>query len=324
MPDQATKHRSSPRPAPKDTRVVGTSLTVSISDVLINSIVAFFTGSTVMLSQALQGLSDVTTTTLLYRGVKASKRKADSQHHFGYGRELFFWVIIAGLFMFFGTGMLSVYFGAQQIIQPTELLNIHVAIVVLIISLAANGYAFSLSLRRLYRHHIGSDTHWVKTLLRSSLIETKSTFLVDALGTTAAVAGIVSLGLFIITGDPRFDGVGALIIGLLMMTGALFIIADVRGLIIGRAVSKSTAAVIKQAACSVKSVQAVLDLRTTYIGSGQLLIIIEVHLDDHLDTDTIEQRSDAVKAAIQAKIPEAKLIQVEIETPDEELLHNQQ
>ncbi len=304
---------------PKDTRVVGTSLGVSVSDVLINAVVAFFTGSTVMLSQALQGLSDVTTTSLLYRGVKASKRKADSQHHFGYGRELFFWVIIAGLFMFFGTGMLSVYFGMQQIISPSELQYIPVAIAVLVISFIANGYAFSLSLRRLYRHHIGSDTHWLKTLLRSSLIETKSTFLVDALGTTAALAGLLSLGLFLLTGDARFDGIGALLIGLLMMTGALFIIADVRGLIIGRAVSRNTATVIKQAACSVQNVQDVLDLRTTYIGSGQLLIIIEVHLSNHLDTDTIEQRSDAIKTAIQAKIPEAKLIQVEIETPDEEL-----
>lgn len=303
----------------KDTLVVGTSLSVSISDVLINAVVALFTGSTVMLSQALQGLSDVTTTSLLYRGVKASKRKADSQHHFGYGRELFFWVIIAGLFMFFGTGMLSVYFGLQQIINPSELQHVPVAIVVLIISFIANGYAFSISLRRLYQHHIGSDMHWIKTLLRSSLIETKSTFLVDALGTAAAIAGLVSLGSFLLTGDARFDGVGALLIGLLMMTGALFIIADVRGLIIGRAVSRSTATTIKKAACSVQNVQDILDLRTTYIGSGQLLIIIEVHLSNHLDTDTIEQRSDAIKTAIQAKIPEAKLIQVEIETPDEEL-----
>lgn len=271
-----------------------------------------------MLSQALQGLSDVTTTSLLYRGVKVSKRKADSQHHFGYGRELFFWVIIAGLFMFFGTGMLSVYFGLQQIINPSELQYIPVAIGVLIVSLIANGYAFSLSLRRLYRHHIGSDTNWVKTLLRSSLIETKSTFLVDALGTAAAIAGLLSLGLFLLTGNARLDGVGALLIGLLMMTGALFIIADVRGLIIGRAVSRSTAATIKQAACSVQNVRDVLDLRTTYIGSGQLLIIIEVHLSDHLNNDTVEQRSDAIKTAIQAKIPEAKLIQVEIETPDDE------
>lgn len=101
-----------------DIRVVATSFLVSVSDVVFNFAVAFFTGSTVMLAQGLQGLSDLITGGILFMGVKRSHRMADKKYHFGYGREVFFWVILAGVLMFLGTGGLSVYFGWQQVINP--------------------------------------------------------------------------------------------------------------------------------------------------------------------------------------------------------------
>ena len=97
------------------------------------------------------------------------------------------------------------------------------------------------------------------------------------------------------------------------------IITDVKGLIVGRAVSREVAQKINVAALSVQHVERILDLRTTYIGSARLLIIIEVHLDDHLTTNEIELISDEIKSAIKLDVPHAHIIQVEIETPDEEL-----
>jgi cation diffusion facilitator family transporter len=307
----------SAKPLIKDTKVVGTSFFVSISDVLINAVVAAITGSVVMLSQALQGLSDLLTTGLLYRGVKVSKRKRDDKHHFGYGRELFFWVIIAGVFMFFGTGMLSVYFGLQQILNPQPLEEISIALVVLVVSLIANSYAFSLSVKRLKRSAPSSS--WVRHIRSSSMIETKSTFLVDFLGTLAAIVGLIAISSFIITGNSQFDGLGGLTIGILMMIGSVLIIADVKGLIVGRAVSRETAQKINVAALSVQHVERILDLRTTFIGSAKLLVIIEVHLDDRLTTDEIEVISDEIKSVIRRDVPQASIVQVEVETPDEEL-----
>lgn len=306
-----------PKPQLKDSTVVGTSFLVSISDVVINATMALITGSVVMLSQALQGSSDLLTTGLLYRGVKASRRQRDDKHHFGYGRELFFWVIIAGVFMFFGTGMLSLFFGARQFLNPQPLDDIELAMVVLVISFVANAYAFSLSVRRLKRY--AGVAHWWKKAATSSLIETKSTFLIDLLGTLAAVMGFIALGLFLVTGDARFDGLGGLSIGICMMIGSSLIILDVKGLIVGRAVSKDVAQQINIAALAVDHVERVLDLRTTYIGSDKLLIIIELHLRDALQTDDIERVSDIVKQQIKQAVPQATIIQVEVETPDEEL-----
>lgn len=301
-----------------DVRVVATSLLVSISDVTLNLTVAFFTGSTVMLAQALQGLSDLITGAILFVGVKRSHRMADADYHFGYGREVFFWVILAGVLMFLGTGGLSVYFGWQQVVSPNVIENVWLAFAMLIFGFSMNGYAFSLSFKRLKRLHHGVG--WWHQLVRSSVVETKATFLIDLLGTSAALIGIVSMSAYLLTGDAVFDGYGSIAIGLFMMLGATMLIRDARDLLVGRAVSPETVARINQSASSVDGVDSILDLRTMYIGSNKILVILEVHMKQDLITEQIEQVIDRVKQTVQNEVPEVHHIQVEVETPDHELI----
>jgi len=94
----------------------------------------------------------------------------------------------------------------------------------------------------------------------------------------------------------------------------------VRSLIVGRSVDDELAQTIIGIAESVDGVNDVLDLRTMYLGSGKLLIIIEVHLRDEFGTDDIEAIIDRVKHKVHQEIPEAQHIQVEVETPDSELI----
>lgn len=300
-----------------DLRVVATSFLVSISDVVLNFTVAFFTGSTVMLSQGLQGLSDLITGGILFIGVKRSKRKADQMYHFGYGREVFFWVLMAGILMFLGTGGLSVYFGWQQFTDPGPVENIWLAFVMLVFGLCTNSYAFSLSLRRL--HKLRPGVSWWHQLLSSSVVETKATFLIDLLGASAALLGLIALATYVVTGNPSFDGLGSLAIGISMMLVASLLIRDVRDLIIGKAVEPEVIERIIGAAQSVHSVKSVLDIRTMYLGSEKILVILEVHVRDGLETDEIEMIIDNVKEVVQQNVPEAHHIQVEVETPDREI-----
>jgi cation diffusion facilitator family transporter len=299
-----------------DVRVVATSFSVSIIDVVFNFVVAIFTGSTVMLAQALQGMSDLITGGILYFGVKRSKRKATSLYQFGYGREVFFWVLMAGILMFIGTGGLSFYFGWQQFTNPHPIENVGLAFAMLLIGITANAYALSLSVHRLKYLYKGFS--WWHQLRHSSAAETKATFLIDILGTSSAIFGFVALVVFVLTNNPQFDGLGSMVIGLSMMAMSLLLLRDVRDLIVGRAVEPHIAERIIGAAQSVKGVQAILDLRTMYLGSSSILVILEVHLHDGLETNEIEAITDNVKEVVQENIPEVHHIQVEIETPDGE------
>lgn len=305
-------------PKLSDVRVVAISALVSVLDVILNLIVAVITGSSVMLSQALQGVSDLVTGALLYIGVRRSKRKRDAHFQFGYGREIFFWVLIASLIMFAGTGSMSFYFGVQQIINPEPIEHVWVAFAMLTFGLLSNGYAFSLSLRRLHQHGREQGVHWWRHLVDSSLIETKATFAIDLLGTSAAFFGLISLGIYHATGLAQFDGLGSVVIGFTMMMAATTLIWNIRDLIVGRGVDVDTLERITHAALSVRGVNAVLDMRTMYVGSSKLFVVLEVHVRDGFTTDEIEHITDHIKRNVRAQVPIARHIQVEIETPDDE------
>lgn len=300
-----------------DVRVVATSVLVSIFDVVLNLIVAAITGSTVMLSQALQGLSDLITGAVLYLGVHRSRRVADMRFQFGYGREVFFWVLIAGIIMFAGTGSASVYFGYQQIVNPDPVETVWLAFAMLAVGFTMNMYAFRLSLRRMKEQGALHQRSWWRHLLASSIVETKATFTIDFLGTSAAVLGFMALGVYALTGNAQFDGIGSVVIGLTMMGAAIMLVRDVRDLIVGKSVDQETSNKIIAAATQIEGVNEVLDLRTMYLGSAKLLVIIEVHVQDNLDTDTIELITDRVKDRVKKLVPVVHHIQVEVETPDD-------
>lgn len=311
-------------PAPKknekltDSQVVGTSLAVSVSDVLLNFIVALFTGSAVMLAQSLQGLSDVTTAGVLYHGVRRAKREADDFHPLGFGREIFFWSLLAAIIMFAGTGALSLYFGYHQLVTPEPITHTSLAFVMLTFGLMTNLYAFSKSIARL-KQSSPKKSVWA-SMRDSSLIDTKITFTVDFLGSTAAFLGLVSLALYVLTNNVRFDGIGAISVGIATMIAAVLVIVDIHGFIIGESVPIKTIDKISRAARSVKGVQSVVDVYAFYVGSEKLFAVVEVHVTDEFTTDQIEELIDKIKEKIHTTLPSIHRVQIEIETPDNELI----
>ena len=298
-------------------RTVLISTLVSLSDVIINLVAAVITGSVVLVAQALQGFADLTSTTLLLVGVRRSKRKPTKEHPFGYGRELFFWVLLSSLFTFLVTGGVALYQGINRVLEPMDIESTHIAYIILTFGLITNGYSLSLGLRRMKAH--AGRRGVVDMLLKSSLVETKMSMLVDLMGTLAALLGLIAIGLFSLTGDGRFDGFGAIAIGILTAVGAFFVIYDLRGLIVGRSPRQYTVQKIRRAARKVKDVQDIIELSAMVVGSGQILVIIEVHFADELSTDDIEKRTDQIKDSIQKSVPAVIRVQVEVETPDDEL-----
>lgn len=308
-----TKEKRAPKTI-KSKQVVATSVTVSVLDVTLNLIVAIITGSTVLLAQSLQGLSDLMTGAVVFWGVRRSHRDADHRYQLGYGRLAFFWVVIAGIMMFAGTGILSFYFGYQQFTEPQVIERLWLGLVMLLIGLLGNGYALSMSVRRFKQADKSGD--WLRQLLKSSLVETKATFLIDFMGTGGAVIGLVTLGLYGVTGDARFDGAGSMLIGLSMMTVSLILVKDTGSLIAGRSVDGYVQDEIIKASKSIGGVIDVLDLRTMYLGPGKMLALIEVHVAQGLETAKIEKLIDDVKEAVAKHVPDVRHVQVEIETPD--------
>ena len=136
------------------------------------------------------------------------------------------------------------------------------------------------------------------------------------MGTIASIIGLISLLIFGLSGDLRFDGLGAMSIAVVLVILSFLLLKAAKDLLIGRSASKETQDKITKAALQIPEVKEVLDLKTLYLGPEKLLINIEVHVKDNLTTDRIEELMDLIKSKITSQISSAHHIQVELETPN--------
>ncbi len=295
-------------------KAVVVSFIVDVSDVVINLIVAIMTGSVVMISQAMQGFADLVSSGLLILGVKRAKLPSDKIHPYGHGRELYFWTFLSTLFTFTITAVVSFYLGFKRFISPQDIQNLNLAYVVLTISIFSNGYAMSLSLKRLLCKKSINKIWSVFT--HGALIETKASLVLDATGVLASLLGIVTLLLYQFTGNARWDGLGAMLIAVVLGILDIYLIKRAKDLLVGRSASPDTENNIMMAVKSFREVEGVLDLRTLHIGPEKLMINIEVNFIDNLSTDELEILIDRIEEKIKTKVPSASNIQIELETPE--------
>jgi cation diffusion facilitator family transporter len=299
-------------------RVVITSFAVNISDFLVSLIVALVTKSVIMLSQTLQGVADLLASGLLIFGVTKSKKLSDRKHPFGYGREAYFWTFLSALVSFTVTGGLSFYFGLKRFLNPQPINNVNLAIIVLFISILTNGYTMSLSYRRLLGKKVYKNI--LQIFFHSAFIATKTAFVLDLMGTLASILGLVSMLFYKFGNYQRLDGLGAMLIGATIAILATFILKSAKDLLIGQGASPDTEEKIKSTVEALTEVEKVISVRTLKTGIGKLMVDIEVNLQDDLTTDKIEILIDQIQNDIVKQVPEAKDVNVELETPKVKVL----
>lgn len=296
-------------------RVIWTSFFVDVIDVISNVIVAVLSGSAVILATALRGTADLLTTAFLLLGLKLSHRRANKQHQFGYGRELYFWAFLSSLALLTITGGLSFYYGWQHYNDPHPISNLPLSFAILIIGAMTNLYALSFDVRKLKQSNYAASV-W-HGFFRSTLVEIKIALVLDLMGVVTALLGLGSLMIYYLTGEARLDGLGAIAIAGTVIILASYLIIEVKDLLVGRSALPEVEADIKQSALKVKGVRDILDLRTMYIGPENLLVNMEVSMDPKLTTNTLEQLMDKIKDAVKHDVPAVKYIQIELETMTE-------
>jgi cation diffusion facilitator family transporter len=289
-------------------KAVWTSFFVDLGDIILNVVIMLVTGSVVMLAEAFEGLSDLVASGLLLIGLRISKKRPNRKHPFGFGKALFFWTLLSAVIMFiFGAG-LSIYFGIQRFLHPEQVEKIYFAYGALCISIITNGYALSLSTRRLLENEKLSKLY--RIFLTTTHVETKNTFILDFTGTASAVMGLISLGLYQVAGIEYFDAVGAIIIGLLIGISSILLIWGVKDYLVGKTASPGTQKSIRDAVGKVKEVTEILELDTMYIGSEKLLVHLDVNLEPAAQKH-LEQTVEKIKEHIKKEVPIVYSIQVE-------------
>lgn len=293
-------------------RALLTSFAVDAIDIVTNVAVAIITGSAVMLAEALQGLADLTAVSFLLVGYKRAGRPATKAHPFGFGKEAYFWALLAAVIILLFTATMSFYSGLQSYLHAESVEYVGLAYVFLVLAMVTNGYALGVSARKLLEGR--KVTKLPQAFMRTVHIAPRTTFVLDGLGFLAAFFGFIALAIYGITGDGRFDGIGAMIIGVMLAAASIVLLLSAKAFIVGKRASPEVEQAIRDAAQSVSGVESVLDLRTMMLGSNNLLVNMEIHFQDDLVTDQIEAAVDEVKQKINRQISGTAYIQIEPET----------
>ena len=295
-------------------KVILTSILVDASDVVLNTAVAILTGSVVMLAQLLEGVSDLLSSFLLYLGLRSSEIQPSRRHPFGQGKEIYFWSLISAFVMATLAAGLSFYFGYQRFLNPEPVKNIYLTFAVLSLGLVFNGYAFSLSFRRILGKR---DIRKIFALFfQTHLVATKNAFVLDLMGTVAAIIGLISLGLYQTTGILHFDAMGAMAIGMVLAFLAVTLVAGIKNFIVGRSAPPGVEEEIRKIVLEEPEVEEVLDLKTMLVGGDNMLVNLEVHVRGSLTVDEAEVLIDRIKERLVKEVETIQHVQIELETPD--------
>ena len=251
--------------------VVGNALVT-----VIKAVAALASGSSVMFSEAVHSLADTLNQIFLLIGVKRSSRKSDEDFGYGYGNERFFWALLSACGIFFVGAGVTLYNGISSIIRP-EPIEIHALVfVVLAASFVIEAITLWIAARGLKNSY--PDATWRERLVLADP-STLAVYLEDGVALIGVAVAAVSIGMSYYTGNVLWDGLGSIIVGLLLATTAVILISKNRSYILGRSIPELEREEIIAALVAEPSIERVLDFKSTVLGIGVYRIKCEVEFN---------------------------------------------
>jgi len=282
------------------------------SDVVIavtKFVAASITHSSAMISEGVHSIIDAISQLLLLWGIFTSRKKPDEERPFGYGRELYFWSFIVSLIIFTMGGCISFYEGLLRFKRPVTETDQTWNYLVLLVSFLFTAVSAVASFKAFNRQR--GDTSFWKAVLRS---KDPSVFIVllgdmgDLICLLIAFAGIWSTHL---SGNPRYDGIASILIGLVLILISLVLVRESRSLLMGETIRKATMRQIVSITEADPSVVNVQKQFSVYMAPEEIILQMTAVFKDGLSTEQITGSISNIIGAIQQKFPLVKQIFIE-------------
>jgi len=292
------------------TRAVVAALLANVGIAIAKFVGFVLTGATSMLAEAVHSVADSGNQVLLLFGGRRAQRAPTPEHPFGYGRERYFWAFVVSLILFSLGGMFATYEGILKIRDPHELESLNVAVTILVAAMIMESLSFRTAVieaKRVKDPQLG----WWAFIRRTKQPELPVVLLEDlgALIGLATALGAILLAHF--TGDAVWDGVGTLLIGLLLIVIAFVLAIEMKGLLIGEAATQTDQEKIAAAIEVEPSVQRLIHMRTEHIGPDELLVGAKIELVDGLSVPEVAEAVNRIESNVRRNVPIARVMYLE-------------
>lgn len=268
------------------------------------------TRSSAMLAESLHSLADSGNQGLLLYGSAASNRRPTDEHPFGYGRARYFWAFVVALVLFSLGSLFSLYEGYQKLRHPHELSMPSVAIGILIAAIVIEFFSMRIAVLEARKVKRRGESWWA--FVRHSKSAELPVVLLEDLGALVGLmVALVGVTLTAITGDPLFDALGTMAIGVLLGVIAVILAVEMQSLLIGEAASPDQVALIRACIASTSGIDGVIHLRTVHLAPEEIVVAAKVAVSAGASMERVSDAIDRAESAIREAVPEATLIFIE-------------
>jgi cation diffusion facilitator family transporter len=290
------------------TRAIVAALVANAGIAIAKFIGYLITGSSSMLAESVHSVADTSNQGLLLLGGRTARRAATPEHPFGYGRDRYFYSFVVALLLFSLGSVFALYEGIHKLESHEPLTSPLVAVVILVVAIGLETFSFRTAIQE-SRPLKGSGTWW--QFIRQSKTPELPVVLLEDLGALVGlILALFGVGLSVLTGDPVWDAIGTICIGVLLGIIAIILIIEMKSLLIGEGVAAPVLADIV-AAIEAGDVQRVIHIKTQYIGPDELLVAAKIALAPGLPLEGVAAAIDEAEARIRERVPEARMIYLE-------------
>ena len=291
------------------TKAIVAALAANLGIAVTKFIAAFFSGSASMLAEGVHSLADSANQVLLLVGGKRARRAPTAEHPFGYGRSRYVYAFIVAIILFSVGGVFSLYEGVEKLTHPHPLEIPWLPVLVLVVAIGLESFSLRTAVKE--SNHVRGNQSWVQFVRRAKAPELPVVLLEDVAALLGLVFALIGVSLAWITGDVFWDGVGTILIGVLLIAVAVILGLEMSSLLVGEGATRADMDKITAAITGGPEVDSIIHAKTLYLGPDELLVAAKVAMAPATSLADVSARTDAIEARIREAVPVARVIYLE-------------
>lgn len=288
------------------------ALAANVGVGILKLVAGLISGSGALLSEAAHSAGDSSTELLLLTALRRSAKPADSVHPFGYGKERYFWSMLAAVTILVSGATFSIYQGIHTMIsedEPTDLLWINYP--VLVLAFVLEGISFRQAVKQAKGAANADDRSFFSYVRDPDDPTVKSVVLEDSAALVGLLIAGLGVGLHQITGSGLYDGIASLLIGVLLVGVAFALARTCMGLLIGKQADIRTIRAISAHLEEQPEIVDVVDVLTMLTGVHRILLCTRVDFVDTYSAGEVEAACVRIDADLRERFAELDEIFIE-------------
>ena len=280
--------------------------------VAISKFVGFaVSGSAAMLNESIHSIVDCGNEILLLVGNRQAEAKISERHPFGQARAKYFYSMVVAMMLFFAGGALGIMEAAQKLFHPEHSVeNTWLVMAILLLGLMVESASLHVAFKEI--KELNKDHLPLYRFLRESRhSEILIIFAEDSCAVVGLLIALAGTLLSHFTGNPFYDALSGVLIGVLLCTAALFLAREFYSLLIGESVTEKDLTRIKTS-FNRPEISRLINIKTIHLSPTDILVTTKIDVKDEYEARTPELIND-IERHIRAAFP-AYNIYIYIET----------